>query len=101
MNYVLVIVDAARVAEIPANSWFDYVAMVSLAQIDPNATPSEIPSILNLFTSAAETAPNEMTSWDLAYLSGLYRATREAVNSRQQRSEIQRSMVSTLTSDGH
>ena len=99
LNYVLVIVDAGRVGEIPADSWFDYVAMVSLAQVDPNATPSEVPTILNLFTASAETAPTEMTSWDIAYLNGLYRATREAVNSRQQRSEIQRSMVTTLTSE--
>jgi hypothetical protein len=99
INYVLIIVDARRVADIPADSWFDYVAMISLAQINPNATPSEVPTILNLFTASAETAPSEMTAWDVAFLDGLYRATREAVNSRQQRSEIQRSMVTTLASE--
>jgi hypothetical protein len=99
LNYVLVIVDAQRVADFPISSWTDYVAMVSLAQINADAEPVAAPSILNLFSSPVEETPLGMTVWDEAYLQGLYRATREATNTRAQQREIGRTMVNNLTAD--
>jgi hypothetical protein len=96
LNYVLIIVDAQRVAEFPVSSWTDYVAMISLAQINADAAPSSAPSILNLFTSPVENTPMGMTPWDEAYLQGLYRATREATNTRTQQREIGRVIVTTM-----
>jgi hypothetical protein len=87
LNYVLIVVDARRVAGVRAEAWMDYVAMVALAQINPDAQAQAFPTILNLF-SAPQNAPAAMTDWDTAYLQGLYAATREAANARQQRAQI-------------
>lgn len=99
LNYVLIIVDAERVSEFPVSAWTDYVAMVSLAQINAEAEPTAAPSILNLFSSSVENTPMGMTAWDEAYLRGLYRATREATNTRAQQREISRTIVTTVTVD--
>lgn len=50
----------------------DYVAMIVLAQVDPQTSPP-LPSILHLFekNSAFAQAPS-LTSWDTAYLRALY-----------------------------
>ncbi len=99
LSYILIIVDAQRVSEFPVSAWTDYVAMVSLAQIDLEAAPAAAPSILNLFSSPVENTPLGMTAWDEAYLRGLYRATREATNTRAQQREISRVMVTTVAVD--
>ena len=88
-----IIVDANRLAEIryDFNAFADYLAMVSLAQLDPTADVSGYPSVLNLWRS--EPAPNAMTDWDLAYLRGLYSATREAASARRQQGDIAREIL--------
>lgn len=88
-----IIVDASRLAEIgyDFNAFADYLAMVSLAQLDPAADVSGYPSVLNLWR--AQEAPNAMTDWDLAYLRGLYAATREAASVRRQQGDIAREML--------
>jgi hypothetical protein len=88
-----IIVDANRLAEIgyDFNALADYLAMVSLAQLDPTADVSAYPSVLNLWRSAQ--APNAMTDWDLAYLRGLYAATREAISASRQQGEIAREIT--------
>lgn len=64
-----VIVDAARLKGAQLPQLADYLAMVSLAQIDPNALPSS-DSILNLFT--ASSPASGLTDMDRAYLHALY-----------------------------
>jgi hypothetical protein len=88
-----IIVDANRLAEIgyDFNALADYLAMVSLAQLDPAADVSGYPSVLNLWR--AQAAANAMTDWDLAYLSGLYSATREAASARRQQGDIAREIL--------
>lgn len=76
LSYVLIVVDARRVANTPVSAWMDYVAFNALAQIDPSARTADYPTILNLFSGAA-TPPTGLTAWDLAYLDGLYRARNE------------------------
>jgi hypothetical protein len=51
--------------------------------------------VLNLFADfeAGRDPTPSMTAWDEAYLDGLYAATREAANSRQQRADIARRIV--------
>ncbi|HVL41718.1 MAG TPA: hypothetical protein VM348_06130 [Brevundimonas sp.] len=51
----------------------DYIAMVALAQIDPDADPAT-PSILRLFKSG-EAHEEMLTRWDQAYLAALYRTS--------------------------
>ncbi|GIK47917.1 MAG: hypothetical protein KJZ75_09215 [Hyphomonadaceae bacterium] len=93
-SHVIVIVDAPRVASIRLGALADYIAMVALAQIDPESDVSDQPSILNLFAERAEgrEGPDSLTEWDRTYLAGLYRAPRDARSSRQQQREIERRM---------
>lgn len=92
-----VVVDARALEGINYN-WeglADYLAMVALAQLDPQAETAEFPTILNMF-SRGETV-RALTDWDVAYLRGLYSATRDARGSIQQEGEIARSMGRELT----
>lgn len=74
LSYALIVVDARRVAEVPADAWMDYVALAALAQLDPNADTSGYSTILNLFRGEQASRPAGLTAWDLAYLDALYRA---------------------------
>jgi hypothetical protein len=89
---VIVIVDGARASGYPIDSLADYIAMVTLAQIDPSAQTRDYPTILNLFDEDPDRISFEMTNWDMAYLDGLYRTTRNAASSTQQVREISRRM---------
>lgn len=93
-NTVLVIVDTNRLNGAPIVAVADYIAFVSLAQVNPDAGNLPFPSILNLFsTQDASQRPAHMTDWDVDYLDGLYHATRAARNIGQQESEITRRMT--------
>jgi hypothetical protein len=95
---VLIIVDARQAAGLQLQALSDYVAMVSLAQLDPAGETTGIPSILNLFSErdAGHAAPAAMTQWDEEYLQGLYGARRTAPNELWQQRDITRSMVDGL-----
>lgn len=91
---VIVIVDARRVGGVQLSALADYISMVALAQIDPWADTGAYPTILNLFASDAPAgAVSAMSDWDLAYLDGLYGATRHAVSAQQQEREIARRVL--------
>jgi hypothetical protein len=92
-NRVIIIVDATQAAGIQFEALADYVSMVALAQIDPDARPTGVDSILNLFNDQAALRPTTITEWDLAYLRGLYEAPRNARNSNAQEGAIARSMA--------
>jgi len=86
----VIILDVDQVSQISAQQLADYVAMVTLAQIDPEADTSRYASILNVFDAPDTTAG--LTDWDKAYLEGLYDAERSRRNLRSGRNEIARSI---------
>ena len=86
----IVIVDVDEVGQFSITQLADYIAMVSLAQIDPEADTSAYASILNVMANPA--AADGLMDWDRAYLAGLYDAERNDANRRAQRSEITRSI---------
>lgn len=90
----IVIVDVTKVGQVRFAALADYIAFVSLAQIDPQAEPKTGSSILNLFSDkAAGIEPQEaLTSWDVAYLTGVYEARRDTRNSDGQKRDITRTM---------
>lgn len=92
MSRIIVVVDAEQTAGLGIGALSDYVALVSLAQIDPEADVSKYPSILRLFTNA-EDKPTELTEWDLAFLSGLYSAAPNAVSRTTHINDIAKRMV--------
>jgi hypothetical protein len=83
----VVIVDVDEVSGLTALQLADYIAMVSLAQIDPGADTSAYASILNLFEDGAEIPA--LTGWDKAYLAGLYRSERNDLNRAAGRNEVE------------
>lgn len=95
---VLVIVDAQQAHGTTMQALADYVAMVSLAQLDPEGETTGVPTILNLFAArdAGAASPAAMTEWDEAYLDGLYNAQRAAPNDLWQRRQIASRMAEHL-----
>lgn len=70
LQHALILVDASKLR---GKSWQqigDYLAVVSLAQIDLNTDPQNFDSILNLFTNGA--AYSGLTDWDRSFVQSLY-----------------------------
>lgn len=86
LSRTIVIVDVDEVSHLGINQLADYIAMVSLAQINPEADTSAYASILNVFAEPDGTA--WLTDWDRAYLAGLYDAERSRKGLRAGKSEI-------------
>lgn len=82
----VVILDIDQIGGVSGQQLADYVAMVTLAQIDPQADTSRYASILNVF-NAPDTASG-LTDWDQAYLRGLYDAERTRKNLHAGATEI-------------
>ena len=74
MSSVVVVVDAARPRRQASLSWPITLTMVSFARIDPRRGLVGAVTILNLFQlDPSRQAPAEMSAWDRAFLTGLYR----------------------------
>lgn len=72
LQRAFVIVDVTRTGDADLGQISDYVAMVVLAQIDPDADLRAYPTILNLFSDVAVDAG--LTDWDRSWLAALYAA---------------------------
>lgn len=70
LKRTFVIVDVDRLGDATLAQLADYIAMVTLAQIDPDADTGRFETILNLFEEPA--TAQGLTGWDRAYLQGLY-----------------------------
>jgi hypothetical protein len=91
---VFVIVDVTGAAGVDVRRLGDYVGMVALAQIDPEADPSSYDTVLNLFDEPD--AHRGLTAWDRSYLQALYRAELNARAVNQQGGEVSSSMYRDL-----
>jgi hypothetical protein len=85
LRYVIMIVDVTKLTGMTWQALADYLALVSLAQIDPKTNPASFDSILNLFSNPG--AYSGLTDWDWSYLRALYAFDQERVPSAQ-RNEI-------------
>lgn len=65
-----VIIDIDQAEALSFTQLTDYVAMVTFAQIDPDAEVSGFPTILNVFENS--TVASGLTDWDQDYLDALY-----------------------------
>jgi hypothetical protein len=86
LTRAIVVVDVDEVSHLSLMQLADYIAMVSLAQIDPDADTSAYASILNVMKDPD--SADGLMDWDRAYLGGLYGAERNALNDRAQRGEV-------------
>lgn len=87
LKRVFIIVDVDRLNGATAQQLGAYLAMVSLAQIEPDADTRQFDTILNLFDDPAS-APPGLSGWDQAYLEGLYGSGSESHRTNQ-RSQVQ------------
>jgi hypothetical protein len=74
---VIVIVDSTKLTGTTWQQLGDYLAIVSLAQIDLGTDPQAFDSILNLFTNPG--AYSGLTDWDRAYVRSLYQFDQERI----------------------
>lgn len=97
-DHVVIVLDVGRTGVVRFAALADYVTMVSLAQINPEADTKGVSSILNLFADreAGLTPVEGLTEWDMAYLRGLYTARRDARRGERQEADVARSMGTTL-----
>jgi hypothetical protein len=79
-----VVVNQSRLKTVSRGQLADYVAMVGLAEIRPNAHMGDAPTILKLFDSTPQTAPSGMSDWDQAFLKSLYTTDQASKNQRSQ-----------------
>lgn len=75
LHRVIIIVDSTKLRGTTWQELGDYLAVVSLVQIDPNADPSGFDSILNLFTNPS--AYRGLTDWDRSYVRAMYHLDQE------------------------
>jgi hypothetical protein len=85
--HVLVVAEPARLRDIRVGALADFIAMLSLSQIETPKACGSLPSVLNLLAPDCPQKPEAMTAGDAAFLRGLYKATATA-NLRGQRGEI-------------
>lgn len=71
MSFVYIVVDLNRVKEVTTRQLADYVAMIGLAHVRPDADAGTVPTILRLFRDPAH-PPQAMSAWDQALLHSLY-----------------------------
>jgi hypothetical protein len=75
LQRVVIIVDSTKLTGTTWQQLGDYLAVVSLAQVDLETNPAGFDSILNLFTNPA--AYSGLTDWDRTYLQALYQFDQE------------------------
>jgi hypothetical protein len=91
---VFIIVDVTAAGGVDVRRLGDYVGMVALAQIDPEADPSSYDTVLNLFDTPD--SQRGLTDWDRSYLESLYGAELNARATNQQGGEVSSSMYRDL-----
>ncbi|MGH7026927.1 hypothetical protein [Brevundimonas sp.] len=90
LSKVMIIVDMTKVEGTSLPLLGDYLAMVALAQVDPEGDTGRFDTVLNLFDGHGRAAG--LSGWDRAYLSSLYGAHWERVDPYTHASAIVRDL---------
>jgi hypothetical protein len=74
LTSVIIVVDERRVKGYTLGQLADYIGMIGMAQVNLDLNPLAGPSILRLFaaSSSAVDRPDGLSTWDQAFLKGLY-----------------------------
>lgn len=91
LNRTVVIIDIDDIGGVSFEQLTDYVALVTLAQIDPEADTSSFTTVLNIFENPAATPM--LSDWDWSYLRALYSSDGERMNPGSQATEVARVMA--------
>lgn len=92
-----IVLDAARLEGLSLQQISAFVSMLALAQLDTREPVEPDNSILNLF-HFADSAPEDFTPWDIAYLRALY-ASDNRRSADAQRGQMARLMREYLAAD--
>lgn len=92
LQKVIIVLDVDALGDASFTQVADYVSMIALAQVDPQADTRGFNTILNLFQPAVAT-DEYLTDWDLAYLRGLYSADQTENNARRNASAVADAMA--------
>ncbi len=90
LQRVIIVVDSTKLTGTTWQQLGDYLAIVSLAQVDLDANPQAFDSILNLFTNPE--AYSGLTDWDRTYIEALYSFDQER-NPKLQRGALTGEML--------
>ena len=89
LDRAIIIVDVDKIEGATLDQLGDYLALVALAQVDPDSDTRMYDTVLNLFDAPARV--EGLTEWDMSYLSALYSGPLERINtSEQQRGMLRR-----------
>lgn len=97
LNKVIIVVDISQIDGAMLPQLADYLALVALAQVDPDGDTSRFTTILNLFDDP-EGSPG-LTGWDRAYLEALYGGPSERIRNSDQTRELLRNLRRALPAD--
>jgi hypothetical protein len=92
LSSVIVVVDTKRVEKLNFGQLADYIGMIGLAEVNPDAEVGPVPTILRLFRTAPD-PPQGLSAWDEAFLASLYGVDQGSV---LQQLMMKRTMVSSL-----
>ena len=70
LNKVIIIVDVTDLGATNFAQLTDYIALIAMAQIDPDADTGAYHTVLNIFDTPGQAAG--LTDWDWSYLEALY-----------------------------
>jgi len=87
---VLAIVDLNRVKDLQWSQVADYIGVVGLSRVNPDADFNGADTILRLFANTGTPAPKGVTEWDMSFLRALYHTQQDV---RGQRTEIASNMM--------
>ena len=93
LAHALIILDTSQIGTVSFSTLADYVAMVTLAQVNSGADLREFPSIMNMFASDGVDQTARMTDWDLDYLTALYETPGDAATANREANHIARNML--------
>ena len=82
LTRLIIIVDVEQVAGKSVAQLADYLTLVALAQIEPDADYGAFDTVLNLFDPDLQVTG--LTDWDLIYLDALYSGEDERLDPREQ-----------------
>lgn len=88
---VIIVVETARLSGVVGTALADYLAFISMAQVDPDNDMKGYDTILNLLDNPSEYT--EMTVWDQDLLAGLYSIHSPRIRAEQQRRDISSAVV--------
>ncbi|ADL01053.1 hypothetical protein [Brevundimonas subvibrioides] len=94
LQRAILIVDANQISQVSFGALGEYLGMVTLAQVEPDADLTGYQSVLNLFSGAAG---QRITDWDQSYLQALYRTRGDQLRYVQQATDIAERMAERAT----